>query len=174
MSGKALAAIALIILWLLLWQDVSAGSVVLGAIIAIAVLALGSRADAKKGGAHRLRAIFSYLYHLLADLVASSFNIAWDVVTPTSRSTPRVVRVPLRLRSDTAITALASSITLTPGSLTIEVEESEEGAALLVHMLYSDDDASAIAEIQRLEDRLLACLGDRGERVSTPAPEAQL
>lgn len=96
--------------------------------------------------------------YFVFDLVLSSLQVAWDVVTPRHRSRPGVLAVPLDLRSAGAVTALAHLISLTPGSLSLDV--SEDGRTLFVHAMFIDDPAAARARIKtELERRIREVAG---------------
>jgi multicomponent Na+:H+ antiporter subunit E len=71
------------------------------------------------------------------ELVLSNLRVAWDVVTPWARRRPGVVGVPLDARTDAEITLLANLITLTPGTLSLDV--SQDRRTLWVHAMFVDD-----------------------------------
>ena len=59
------------------------------------------------------------------------------MLSPRPRVQPAIVRIPLDLTSEAAITLLAHMITLTPGTLSLDV--TEDKSALYVHTIYTDD-----------------------------------
>jgi multicomponent Na+:H+ antiporter subunit E len=71
------------------------------------------------------------------ELVKSNLRVAWDVVTPSAYRSPAIVAVPLDLKSDAEIALLGILLTLTPGSLTIDV--SDDKRVLYVHSMFVDD-----------------------------------
>lgn len=157
MTDSLLVLMLLVGAWALLTVDLSPANLVLGVALAGLCLIVLRRASGRPTGTRRLVAISTYVLHLVVDLVVSSLRLAWDVVTPRHRSRPRVVEIPVRVRSEAALTALASSITLTPGTLTIEAV-SGPTPRLLVHFLYAASDEEATATVRLLERRLLECL----------------
>jgi multicomponent Na+:H+ antiporter subunit E len=89
------------------------------------------------------------------DLVVSSLQVARAVLTPGNAAEPRFVVVPLtRARSGLEITMVANYITLTPGTLTVDV--SPDRTTLLVHSLLSGATGDGVrAEVRdRLEARV--------------------
>lgn len=84
----------------------------------------------------------------LRDLVKSSIEVAIAVLSPRDAAEPRFVTVPLhRARTGLEITMVANYITLTPGTLTVDV--SADGRTLLVHSLLAGDSSEATrADIQ--------------------------
>ena len=89
--------------------------------------------------------------YTLGELVVSSLKVAWDVVTPTHYARPGIVAVPLDIRSDAAVTVLANLVSLTPGSLALDV--SEDRTTLYVHLMFIDDPDSARAAIKDAMER---------------------
>jgi multicomponent Na+:H+ antiporter subunit E len=74
---------------------------------------------------------------VLYELVLSSLRIAWDVVTPRAFRTPGIVAVPLDAETDLEIAVVSNLVTLTPGTLSLEVVESSR--TLYVHSMFARD-----------------------------------
>lgn len=91
----------------------------------------------------------------LWDLVISSVQVAAAVLSPVIVSKPRLVTIPLRTRSACGITMIANFISLTPGTLTIDV--SPDRKTLLVHSLLAGDSSeSTRAEVRNgIETRVM-------------------
>ncbi len=91
----------------------------------------------------------------LWDLVASSVQVAIAVLSPTDRTRPRLVTVPLNASSGLEITMVANFISLTPGTLSVDV--SDDRSTLLVHDLFAGDSGDATREAVRdgIETRVL-------------------
>ncbi len=83
-----------------------------------------------------------YLFvFFLWDLTASSIAVARVVLSPRDISKPRLVTIPLNVTTDTQITLVANFISLTPGTLSVDV--SPDRKTLLVHDLLADSDSEA-------------------------------
>lgn len=80
-----------------------------------------------------VRLLVMFLYELLV----SSLSVAWDVLTPRHKSRPAVVNVPLDVRTDAGLLLVTNLISLTPGTLSIDV--SEDRTILKVHAMFADD-----------------------------------
>lgn len=90
----------------------------------------------------------------LRELVVSSLRVAWDVITPPVYSRPGIVAVPLELRGDVEITLLANLVSLTPGTLSLEVAEDRK--TLYVHAMFADPPEQVRQRIKRgLERRIM-------------------
>ena len=82
---------------------------------------------------------------VLWELILANLRVAYDVLTPGYRMRPGVVAIPLDARTDVEITLLANLITLTPGTLSLDV--SSDRRALYIHIMYIDNDD--LAEVRR-------------------------
>ncbi len=82
------------------------------------------------------------------ELVLSAVRVAWLVVQPrlNEQLSPLMIEFPLTVTRPGEISLLANLITLTPGTLSVDV--SEDGKTLLIHALRVDDAEAAIAEIR--------------------------
>lgn len=71
------------------------------------------------------------------ELGVSSLRVVWDVVTPTHLSRPGIIAMPLDAEGEGEILLVASLISLTPGSLSLEV--SPDRKTLYVHAMFVED-----------------------------------
>jgi len=145
----------LTVVWVLLQNQITAGMVVFGLILGI-IIPWGTSIwwpDTPK--AFRLGKMVSYTLVVIWDIIVANIQVAWIVLTvPNSMLKPAWIVVPLELRQPEAITILAGTITLTPG--TVSSDLSDEGHSLLVHVLHTDDPDAVRDEIKsRYERRLL-------------------
>lgn len=77
------------------------------------------------------------LGYFLIELVLSNLRVLWDVVTPRHISRPGIVGIPLNAKTDLEILLVANLISLTPGTLSIDL--SEDRRILYVHVMFLDD-----------------------------------
>lgn len=77
------------------------------------------------------------LGYFLVELVHSNLRVFWDVITPGHISRPGIVGVPLSARSDMEILLVANLISLTPGTLSVDL--SGDRRTLFVHVMFLDD-----------------------------------
>jgi multicomponent Na+:H+ antiporter subunit E len=93
----------------------------------------------------------------LRELINSNFRVAWDVISPKSRRKPGIVAIPLDVSSDMEITFLANLITLTPGTLSLDV--SDDRRVLYVHGMFVEDPQRMREQIKNgFERRVLELL----------------
>lgn len=100
--------------------------------------------------------ILRFLLVFLRELIIANARVAWEVMTPGLSLHPAIVRVPTRTRNPWERTLLANTITMTPGTLTLEVDEIT--GDLYVHSLYVDDRETFRERIGVLEDVLLEAM----------------
>ena len=94
-----------------------------------------------------------YLLTFLWELLTANFDVAYRVLAPSMPMDPAVIEVPLRVETDLAITTIANSITLTPGTLTMDYDRNAN--SLYVHSIDASDRESVVAPIRRWEDYAL-------------------
>jgi multicomponent Na+:H+ antiporter subunit E len=105
----------------------------------------------------KLPQTLSFIGFFLMELALANWRVAIDVLSPRPRRRLGVVAVPLELPSDAAITLLANLITLTPGSISLDV--SEDRGTLYVHTMFLDDPDSFRREVKEgFERRVLELL----------------
>jgi multicomponent Na+:H+ antiporter subunit E len=88
--------------------------------------------------------IFAY------EILVANLRVAYEVLTPGYQMSAAIVRVPTSLRNPTEATLLANAITMTPGTLTLEIDPTNYD--LYVHSLYVtsiDDFRRSIGGIER-------------------------
>lgn len=143
------ALVWLLVVWLALWGEVSVGNLASGVVLAAGIqLLFPSAAPRPAGGIRPLRAL-RYLAYFTYKLVEANLVVAWEVITPGMGINLGVVAVPIHGASDAVVTVVANSISLTPGTLTIEV--SRDPAVLYVHVLHVRSVEATRREIWYLE-----------------------
>ncbi|MFN4038461.1 MAG: Na+/H+ antiporter subunit E [Erythrobacter sp.] len=99
--------------------------------------------------------LVKYVLLVTWDIVIANFQIAWIILFRRNRDMrPAWLAIPLDVSSTEAITVLAATISLTPGTVSADI--STDGQHLLVHALDTPDPAAEIARIKnRYERRLM-------------------
>lgn len=150
-----LLTLILAVVWVLLQNDVTAGMVVFGIILGILIPWATSIwwPDTPQG--FRMGKMVAYSFVVIWDIIVANIQVAWIVLTvPNAKLKPAWIAVPLELKQPEAITLLAGTITLTPG--TVSADLSSGGHSILVHILHTDDPDAVRDEIKsRYERRLL-------------------
>jgi multicomponent Na+:H+ antiporter subunit E len=132
------------------------GTVLTGVLVAVGVQAARPAAAPGPAGRGRPLAFLHFLAYFCYKLVEANLVVAWEVVTPRSRINQGIVAVPIRGASDVVITSVANAISLTPGTLTLEVRRSP--ATLYVHVLHLHSVEATRREVLYLELLLMRAL----------------
>ena len=150
-----LLSFALLALWLLLGQSLSAGHVILGAGLAVGGAWVLTALEPPNIRVRRPGAILELSFLVLADIVRSNIAVARIILNPRRPDdTSGFVNVPLELRAPYGLAALAIIITSTPGTLWVNFDSAK--GLLTLHILDLIDEDAWIATIkQRYERRLL-------------------
>ena len=106
----------------------------------------------------KVRHVLSFAAFFAWELLLANLRVAYSVLAPRKRLRPGIVAVPLDVQTDTEITLLVNLITLTPGTLSLDV--SDDRNVLYVHTLYVDDVNEFRCQIkQGFERRVRELLG---------------
>ena len=141
-------------IWVLLQDEVSAGMAVFGVILGTIIPRAFAAWWPDRPRGIRLGRMILYVFLVIWDIIVANVQVAWIVLTrPNSKLRPAWVVIPLDLRQPEAISVLAGTITLTPG--TVSADLSSTGRSLLVHALDAPDPDAVRDEIKsRYEARL--------------------
>lgn len=137
--------IILALIWTAVTATFSFGNLLTGLILGYFVLVVVSPALDQSNYTQRLWKSITLLLYFLKELVMSSIRVAIDVIRPGAfRMKSGVVDIPLDVTSDLEITLLANMISLTPGTLSIEV--SADRKELFIHAMYIDEGVEQVRE----------------------------
>jgi multicomponent K+:H+ antiporter subunit E len=137
----------LFVVWLLLNLSFSVGHIVLGAVIGVLIPLFTRRFFPEPVYLARAGTILRFLAIVLWDIVTATFVVSRLSLGPTSKLRPRFVRIPVSLDDDFALTALASTISLTPGTVTAEI--APDRGYVLIHALDVADEAELVRTIKQ-------------------------
>ncbi|NOJ93633.1 Na+/H+ antiporter subunit E [Corallococcus coralloides] len=105
----------------------------------------------------RVWQLLGFVLFFLKELAVATLRISYDVLTPTHRMTPAVIGIPLEARTSGEITFLALVVSLTPGTLALDV--SSDRRVLYIHAMYAADPEAVRRDIkQGFERRILELL----------------
>jgi len=107
----------------------------------------------------RIPKLISFIFYFIKELILSNLYFAYDIITPDDKSIPGIIALDLDAKTDLEITLLSSFITLTPGTLSLDV--SDDKSKLYIHAVYiKDRDVEAYKKNikSNLEKRLLEVL----------------
>lgn len=163
--GSTLLGGWLVVMWTALWGSLTVANLLGGVVVAAGVLWVFPR---ERGDDSRvaLRPVHAAVFGVwfLGQLIASSLRVAWLIVKPSgpAQMEPGIVAAPIRGLSDQLTTMVANSITLTPGTLTIEV--SRAPSVIYVHVLEAQEPDEVRAQVLDLERRIVVAFGSGDAR----------
>lgn len=151
-----LLSLLLAVCWLWLNNTLAPGHALIGAVLGVGIPYFTRRFWPEPLVIRRPLRVVEYAAVVLYDIVVANLEVAAIILGPLSRLRPAFVRVPLDIRTDFAVTVLASTVTLTPGTVSVEIEDDAAGGrVLVVHALRCLDPAGMARTIkQRYERRL--------------------
>lgn len=145
----------LVIIWMLALNAFSVGGFVVALVLGIAVPLFTAPFWPDRPQVRFGLPLVRYILLVMWDIVIANFQIAWIILFRRSRDLrPAWLIIPLDVSSTEAITMLAGTISLTPGTVSSDI--STDGQHLLVHALDTADPQGDIDRIKtRYERRLM-------------------
>ena len=151
-------SLLLLLTWLLLQRSVAPGHLLLGGALALALPLFTRRFWPESVPLARPGVLLRFAGVVLWDIAVANFSMARVTLGPLRAVEPGFVRIPLELDNDFAISTLAGTVSLTPG--TVSAELSADRRHLVVHYLACDDEDELVATIrQRYEAPLKEIFG---------------
>ncbi len=149
-----LLTLVLTVVWVLLQNSLTPGAVVLGAFLGLLIPLFTRKFWPDAPRMRNLPMIIEYALVVLWDIVVANVQVAYLILFRRAASLEsRFMAVPLDIRTPEAITILAGTITMTPGTVTADL--SSDGRCLLVHGLDVGDVEETVGTIKRRYERRL-------------------
>ncbi|WP_339801628.1 Na+/H+ antiporter subunit E [uncultured Marinobacter sp.] len=146
--------VALALAWVALSGSFTALNFLTGFIFAfLALMVLQNHVPVLNGYAKRIGRIIAFVFYFLQELIKANFRVAYDVATPVWYMKPGVIGFPLEAQTDVEIMFLSSVISLTPGTLSLDI--SDDRKVLYIHAMFLQDEEGLRRDLKELEHRLL-------------------
>jgi multicomponent Na+:H+ antiporter subunit E len=143
--------------WMALTGQFTPTNLAIGFVLGYVALWMTQRGDRSSDYVIKLRQVAGFALFFAWEVIKSNLRVAYEVVTPGHQMAPGIIAVPLDAKTDAEITMLANLITLTPGTLSLDV--STDRHVLYIHVMYIEDVDQFKRKIkQDLERRLLEVL----------------
>ncbi len=146
MAIQLLLNLLIAFIWMFFHSAWNFGTFVLGYLVGLGLLFVLRRFLPGELYFRRAYAIMKLLLLFLKELILSSWFVAKEVLRPKLNIRPGIIAVPTRLRNDWEITTFACLITLTPGTLALEV--SPEGDVLYIHSMDIPDTEEVVKQMK--------------------------
>lgn len=125
LKSRIVVFILSFLVWLSLTHISDIQEVITGFIISIVVTSIAGKffitTNKQKGTVRRFIAAVLYLFKFFWEMIKANFHVAYIVIHPMMPIKPGIVKIRTNLSKDSAITILTNSITLTPGTLTVDL-----------------------------------------------------
>ena len=149
--------ILLALAWIALTGHFTATNLIIGFTLGYLTLWITQRHYGSASYFAKFRRVIGFGLYFTWEVVKANLHVAYEVITPRNHMKPAILAIPLDVTTDLEITAFANLITLTPGTLSLEV--SEDRKTLYIHAMYVDDVTLFKERLKKgLERRLLQVL----------------
>lgn len=146
--------LVLALIWAALSGSFTGVNLLVGLVLGYLVLSTALRKEpAFADYRARVPRAFAFSGYFLKEFVKSNLRVAYDVLTPTHLMRPAVIAVPLEAETPGEITLVANVISLTPGTLSLDV--ASDRSVLYVHVMYLDNEKEVVAGMKEMERRIL-------------------
>jgi len=157
MKNRFLSNILLTFIWVALTGNFAFANYFFGFLLSFFMLWLITSGTGEAKYFRILPKVITFFFFFLYELVKANLQVAYEVMTPNFNMSPGIVKVPLDVKSNLEITFLANLISLTPGTLSLDV--SDDKKVLYVHSMYITSKESFIRSIKNgFEKRILEIL----------------
>lgn len=131
--------ILLALAWAALNGEFSTANLAIGLLLGYVILALLAPTQVFGARHYGRRVVLAirFFFFFVWELILANLRVAIDVITPRHLMRPGIIAIPLDAHSDAEIAFVATLITLTPGTLTLDV--SDDRTVMYIHAMYIDD-----------------------------------
>jgi multicomponent Na+:H+ antiporter subunit E len=148
---RLLTVALLVVAWCALWGSVSVANIVSGTLVAVAAT-LFAGVDRSAGGL-RIGPLLHFVWLVTVDLVVSTVQVAWEILTPTDYTDEAIIAVDTNLESRSHFLMLVVAITVTPGTAVIDSDG--DTGRLYLHLLHAEKASEIEQHVCHLAE--LAC-----------------
>jgi multicomponent Na+:H+ antiporter subunit E len=144
-------------IWVALTGSLYYSNFLFGFLIGFFILWIMNRQETDRRYFNKVPKTIGFLFYFLYEMIAANVQVAYDVVTPNYFFKPGIIRYPLEAVTDIEINLLSSIISMTPGTLILDI--SEDKKFLFIHVMYLKNQEHFITQIKKgFEHRLLEIL----------------
>ncbi len=157
MIKQFLLNIILTFVWVALTGSLTMANIGFGFALAFFILWMKERTGNDKRYFFRVPKIIAFIFFYFFEMIKANMQVAYDVITPHYFMKPGIVGLPLDAKTDFEITMLSNMISLTPGTLVVDL--STDRKVMFVHVMYLESREQFIKTTKEgLEKKLLEIL----------------
>jgi multicomponent Na+:H+ antiporter subunit E len=101
--------------------------------------------------------ILEFVVFYLVKLVQANIYIAWDILTPKMHTKPAFMEVPVTLKSNLGLLLFSNLLSMTPGTLSMDITEDRK--KLIIHVLYYSTDDIMLKDLMDIQDKIKRITG---------------
>lgn len=165
MTHRLITLTWLAAVWVMLWEAVTWANVAGGVLVAVLVVWIVPSHRQETAVGFRPFAAVRLVVYFLWKLLEASAKLTWEIFTPRNRINAAVISVPLTSRVAGIVTVVANMVSLTPGSVTIDIDP--ETMTLFIHVLHLRSVEEDRASVLYLEALTLAAFPPAAEPTMT-------
>lgn len=143
-------------IWVALTGSLYYSNLVFGFLIGFFALWIMNKNQDDQRYFYRIPKVIGFGFYFLYEMVSANIQVAYDVITPNYFFKPGIVSFPLEARTDLEINFIAMFISLTPGTLILDV--SEDKKFIFIHVMYLRNREKFIARMRHSEKKILEIL----------------
>ena len=144
-------------IWVALTGSMYYTNFMFGFLIGFGVLWIMNRNDSDRRYFYKVPRVISFIFYFIYEMIKANIQVAYDVMTPKYFMRPGVVKYPLNAKTEMEINLLSTMISLTPGTLILDI--SEDKTTMYIHVMYLQDPEKFVRDTKSgLERRLLEAI----------------
>lgn len=153
MAFQILLNVLIALTWMFLSVSFKPATFIVGYLLGLLMLFMLRKSFSSRFYMDRLWAVIKLISLFLKELVLSNFSVLKLIVQPTMPIRPAIFAMPTVLEQDWEITLLSSLITLTPGTVVIDV--SDDNKTLYIHSIDFEDIDEAVESIRNTFEKAI-------------------
>jgi len=153
MIKQFLMNLLLSFIWVALTGSMYYTNFLFGFLLGFFILWVMNRNEVDQRYFYRVPKTISFLFFFLYQMIIANLQVAYDVITPMYFFKPGIVKYKMDAKSDFEINLLSTFISLTPGTLILDI--SEDKKILYIHVMYLHDKQKFMTELKNNVERKL-------------------
>lgn len=137
-------------IWVALTGSLYYSNFLFGFLIGFFILWIMNRQETDRRYFNKVPKTIRFLFYFLYEMIAANVQVAYDVVTPNYFFKPGIIRYPLEAVTDIEINLLSTIISMTPGTLILDI--SEDRKFLFIHVMYLKDKEHFITQMKKVSN----------------------
>jgi multicomponent Na+:H+ antiporter subunit E len=129
--------IGLMSVWVSASGNLTIGNFITGFILGFVILLSTYRFTGKSLYPKKVYQIFSFLIFMIVEIMASNIKMARYLISKDIIARPGIIKIHLDIQNDAQIALLAGLITLTPGTITLEI--APDRSSMYIHSMFVND-----------------------------------